>query len=104
MHAIHSVLPNQNIMNPHNRLTIGDARDAVAAVRAIIEREFAWLHRHQPRLLQLALNEAEALAWQTGYPQLVFPVLALEKAVGVATWHFRQQSVRQREPILSFAA
>ena len=91
-------------MNANNRLTTGDARDAVAAVRAIIEREFSWLHGQQPRLLQLALNEAEALAWQTGYPQLLFPVLAFEKAVGVATWHFRQQSLRQNEPILSFAA
>ena len=25
------------------------------------------------RLFRLALDEAEALAWQTGYPQLVFP-------------------------------
>ncbi len=45
----------------------------------------------QQQLLRLALNEAEALAWQTGYPQLVFPTLAAEKAQAVATWHARQQ-------------
>jgi len=104
MHAIHSVLLNQIDMNANNRLTIGDARDALASVRSVIEKEFSWLQKLQPRLLQLALNEAEALAWQVGYPQLFFPVLAWEKAVGVATWHFRQQSLRQRDPILSFAA
>ena len=38
-------------------------------------------------LLRLALNEAEALAWQTGYPHLVFPTLAMEKAQSLAVWH-----------------
>ena len=47
------------------------------------------------RLLELAVNEAEALAWQTEFPQLLFPTLALEKARAVAGWHFRQQSLRR---------
>jgi hypothetical protein len=55
------------------------------------------------QLLRLALNEAEALAWQTGYPHLVFPTLATEKAQAVATWHARQESIRQGEPALAFA-
>ena len=38
------------------------------------------------RMLRLALNEAEALAWQTEYPHLVFPTLATEKAG--RTWSF----------------
>jgi hypothetical protein len=50
---------------------------------------------------QLALNEAEALAWQTDYPQLVFPDLAVEKIQAVAAWQRRQQSVSQ--PRLAFA-
>ena len=45
----------------------------------------------QDHLLRLALNEAEALAWQTAYPHLVFPALAAEKAQAVATWHARQR-------------
>lgn len=49
-------------------------------------------HAHE-RLLRLAVNEAEALAWQTLYPQLVFPDLAAEKIQGVARWTARQRSL-----------
>jgi hypothetical protein len=47
------------------------------------------------RLLHLALNEAEALACQTGFPHLVFPTLAREKVQAVTTWHARQQLLRR---------
>ena len=50
-------------------------------------------HQH---LLDLAVNEAEALAWQTEFPQLFFPTLATEKARAVTGWHLRQQSLRRR--------
>ena len=69
--------------------------DAIAKVRALIEREFLILRQREPRLLRQALNEAEAIAWQTGFPQLVFPSLALEKARAVATWENRQRTMRQ---------
>jgi hypothetical protein len=55
------------------------------------------------QVLRLALNEAEALAWQTGFPQLVFPTLALEKAQAVATWHERQSSLRRNATALALA-
>ncbi len=48
------------------------------------------------KLFQLALNEAEAVAWQTGYPQLVFPALALEKVQAAAGWNARQKFLRQK--------
>ncbi len=48
------------------------------------------------QLLKLALNEAEALAWQTLYPHLVFPVLAGEKIQSVAAWNNRQRSLQTR--------
>ena len=54
-------------------------------------------HKH---VLDLALNEAEALAWESGFPQLFFPTLATEKATAVAGWHVRQQSLRR--PIAPF--
>ena len=41
------------------------------------------------RLFQVALNEAEALAWQTEYPQLVFPTLAEEKVAAITAWYGR---------------
>ncbi len=69
--------------------------DAVARVRALVEREFSILRQREPRLLRQALNEAEAIAWQTGFPQLVFPSLALEKARAVATWESRQRTMRR---------
>jgi hypothetical protein len=53
---------------------------------------------------QLALNEAEALAWQTAYPHLVFPTLAVEKIQTVAAWQARQHSLRQRHSVLAEAA
>jgi hypothetical protein len=43
-------------------------------------------------LLRLAISEAEAIAWQTGYPHLVFPQLAVEKAQDAVRWQFRQSS------------
>jgi hypothetical protein len=51
-------------------------------------REAVGTHEH---LLRLALNEAEAVARQTPYPHLFFPMLALEKAQSVQQWHDRQQ-------------
>jgi hypothetical protein len=69
--------------------------DAIAKVRAMVGREFSTLRQREPRLLRQALNEAEAIAWHTGFPQLVFPLLALEKARAVATWESRQRTMRQ---------
>src|SRR5688572_16664482 len=68
---------------------------AIANVRSLFEREFALLREQEPRLLRQALNEAEAIAWQTGFPQLVFPSLALEKARAVASWERRQRTMQQ---------
>ncbi len=56
------------------------------------------------RLLRLALNEAEALAWQTAYPHLVFPDLATEKVRAVVAWEGRQQARWQGVPIAMLAA
>lgn len=54
-----------------------------------------------PQLLRLALNEAEALAWQSGVPELVFPALALEKAQTLAAWQIRQRSLQETEVSLA---
>jgi len=50
---------------------------------------------NQERLLQLALNEAEALAYDSGFPLLTFPVLAREKVQAVAAWGRQQNRVRR---------
>jgi hypothetical protein len=75
----------------------------VRTLRTQLEREFCGLHRKQPRLLRLALDEAEALAWQTGFPHLWFPVLAKEKAEAIARWDWRQNRIRQAASMLAFA-
>ena len=103
MNRTSSVVPNLNDMKLHHR-TIPGSHSSVAAVRTLIEQEFSSLHWQHPRLFRLALNEAEALAWQTGFPQLFFPLLAREKALALAVWHSRQQAIRRSEPCLSFAA
>ena len=48
------------------------------------------------RIFQLVLNEAVALAWQTGYPQLFFPGLATEKVQAAVEWSARQRQLRQK--------
>jgi hypothetical protein len=66
-----------------------------------IAAEFRELVESNQKSFQLALSEAEALARQTDYPQLVFPALAVEKVQEVAVWQTRQQSVQR--PRLFFA-
>jgi hypothetical protein len=76
----------------------------ITAAKAAIFAESYEALKAQERLLRLALNEAEATAWQTLYPQLVFPVLATEKVQAVMAWQARQQAVRQASPALVLAA
>src|SRR5882672_1178202 len=67
----------------------------IEKTKEAIFAEFRTLLEGDERLLRLALTEAEALAWQTEFPQLFFPTLAMEKAQAVAAWHGRQQSVQR---------
>jgi hypothetical protein len=66
-----------------------------------IAAEFREIVESNQKSFQLALNEAEALAWQTDFPQLFFATLAVEKIQAVAAWQTRQQFVSQ--PQLAFA-
>ncbi len=63
--------------------------------------EFGKKLKAHESVLRLALNEAEALAWETDYPHLVFATLAREKAQAAAKWEGRQQYVSQQSPLLS---
>jgi hypothetical protein len=90
---------------PENR-TYGlpSAKDLPAsAARAMLQRDFPCLLKQEPRVLELAFKEAEALAWQTGVPELVLLTLAEEKAAGVALWHDRQEALRHHGQIRAFA-
>lgn len=68
------------------------------AKAAIFAESYDALGSHE-HLLRLALNEAEAAAWQTLYPHLVFPVLATEKVQAVVAWSNHQRVVRRTDLI-----
>jgi hypothetical protein len=99
-------------LDSHFQATV--AQVCLASCRKLIEQtektkdavlaQFRDLGKEHEKLLRLAVNEAEALAWQTPYPHLVFPVLAQEKAQAVATWQRRQQSLLRRHAQLAVAA
>jgi hypothetical protein len=76
----------------------------LAKAKEALFTEFGYAMRGNERLLQLALGEAEALAWQTDFPHLVFPTLAMEKAQAVASWQAHQRSVQRRNSPLAFVA
>ena len=67
-------------------------------VRRQLELEFPVLRREQRHVFHLALNEAEALAWSTPVPLLVFPMLAYEKLKQLDKWNRRQKKLRPARP------
>mgnify|MGYP001332567099 CR=1 FL=1 len=74
-------------------------RAQIAAVREAIQAEFRQMLAIPERLIRLALDEAEALAWQTTVPQLVFPELAVEKVRAAADWNARQLVFQRSGPV-----
>jgi len=79
-------------------------RARIAGVKEEIFAEYRRAFSAPEQLVRLALNEAEAAAWQTKYPHLFFPALAVEKVRAVAAWNARQQSVRENSPVIVLAA
>jgi hypothetical protein len=77
---------------------------ALASVRADIERKYGPVKEQAPRIVHLTLNEAEAMAWESGFPHLVFPLLAEEKLSKAAAWVNRQRTVREDTHVLALAA
>lgn len=53
------------------------------------------------KLIQQAMNEAEALAWSTRYPLLFLPDLAEEKIQGARQWASRQQRILEQQRSLA---
>jgi hypothetical protein len=66
--------------------------------------EYHSLFERQEKLLTLALVEADALAWQTDYPHLVFPQLAMEKVQRAVDWRERQEMLLQQTSPYALAA
>lgn len=76
----------------------------LAGARSAVVKEYAQRMPGDEHLVRLAVNEAEALAWQAGYPQLLFPTLAREKAQAVTAWRSRQRRLRPRIREVSYPA
>ena len=78
-------------------------RQALARAKEAVLNQYASRVEEHARLLRLALNEAEALAWQTDFPHLLFPALAAEKAETAVSWHQRQRALRRSGEEVAFA-
>ncbi len=80
-----------------------EVADRVRALKAELlenfRRDFALTSNGH--LIRRALDEAEALAWLTPFPQLFLPELAEEKVQELRLWWDRQQQVWLRQSRLS---
>lgn len=76
----------------------------IERVKENVLTEFRETFAANGQLLNHVLNEADALAWQTDYPHLFFPALAMEKVQAAASWKARQDSLRRHEPVYALAA
>jgi len=92
------VCRNQSFGSAFKKVCLESCAHVVAQIKKVRNDIFTesrdTLQAHQ-HLIQLALNEAEALALQTTYPHLLFPTLAMEKVQAVARWNEHQQAVRR---------
>jgi hypothetical protein len=107
MKANDSHQENVSIQSASLNGALAVCRQAAALIenaKASILSEFQDSLREYQQLLRLALNEAESIAWQTGYPHLLFPALAREKAQTLAGWQARQRLLKQSLADLALAA
>ena len=100
--------PNRKAVGGANSCRVATARCRelmvhVTNVKAGLVREFGTAIGGHNALLRSALNEAEALAWQTPYPHLLFPLLAEEKASQINHWAARQRRVQRASRELALA-
>jgi hypothetical protein len=70
----------------------------LSQAKASLVAEFKDALKNREELLRNAIVEADALAWQTDYPHLLFPSLANEKLQTALGWQLRQQSLLRLQP------
>jgi hypothetical protein len=107
MNAIEQVKENTTTNRTFANACLASCQNLIAQIektKDAILIEFRETLDANEHLLRLALNEAEALAWQTEFPQLIFPTLATEKAQAVAAWSARQQSILRTNSRFALAA
>ena len=107
MNAIQQTHDHTSTSGTFKRVCVASCRKLLTQIESSkdsIFDEFRDLIGGQERMLRLALNEAEAIAWQTEYPHLIFPTLAHEKAEEVATWQEHALAIRESLVHSAFAA
>ncbi|MGH7951291.1 MAG: hypothetical protein ACREFE_05155 [Limisphaerales bacterium] len=62
-----------------------------------IVAEFRETFKAHEQLLKHVINQADAMAWQTDYPHLFFPLLATEKIQSAVQWQTHQQLILLRD-------
>lgn len=88
-------------------VSLTSCRNVLAKIDLLKQRLFGEFSAKTPggeRLLKGALNEAEALAWQTSFPHLFFPELALEKALAATQSAKGYEQVQAGGISMAFAA
>jgi len=88
-------------------LCLASCQKLVAQIDRVKENFLAEFHETfaaNGQLLNHVINEADALAWQTDYPQLFFPTLALEKVQSAVNWKARQEQLYRHAPAYALAA
>jgi hypothetical protein len=76
--------------------------DRIEQVKQAVLDEFRDTVDTHNQMVRLAVNEAEALAWETNYPHLLFPALAQEKAEQVSSWENHQREVKRSQSRRSY--
>jgi len=107
MNAIQQTHDHTSTSGTFKRVCLASCRKLLTQIESskdAIFDEFRDLIGGQERMLRLALNEAEAIAWQTEYPHLIFPTLAQEKAEEVAAWQEHALAIRESLVQSAFAA
>lgn len=91
-----SVETKSNKMNSTEKRTTSGAVESVARPLNSLRREGGTPSMSLDTLLARARREAEALAWQTGFPGLFLTCLTEEKEVAARHYWLQQQSVHAR--------
>ena len=76
----------------------------INSVKREVYTEFQGAAGANDQLLRLAIIEADALASQTEFPYLVFPLLASEKAENAVRWQFHQRYLLRHNSAYALAA
>jgi hypothetical protein len=80
----------KSIVKTASNVWVASVRRVIAGIEQAkwtLAVEFGKTFQLPERLFRVAVNEAEALAWETGFPHLVFPVLAEEKVQKASAWY-----------------